>query len=203
MLLQVDTGGPAGRSRGPAKRQRCFRQKLAERQKLLSQLDQATMQEQLNTARWPRISQTVGQDVPSVRRGAGPRSRRSPRRPGDFRVVRSGTSRPVCSRSSRQSVNIEAPDTLGDMRAQMGLPGQAGVGEARARHGRTVGGQDRSRVPVGRVSRVQVARRRSGEVPVQLVGAPGGARPPPTGAGPGQQVSPGLKRPSRLRLPES
>jgi len=39
--------------------------KLAERQKLLSQLDQAKMQEQMNTA-MQSLSLTVGQDVPSL-----------------------------------------------------------------------------------------------------------------------------------------
>src|SRR5580700_9020414 len=41
-----------------------LQKKLAERQKLLSQLDQAKMQEQMNTA-MATLSQTVGQDVPS------------------------------------------------------------------------------------------------------------------------------------------
>jgi len=42
-----------------------LQQRLAERQKLLSQLDQAKMQEQMNTA-IQSVSQTVGQDVPSL-----------------------------------------------------------------------------------------------------------------------------------------
>jgi phage shock protein A len=42
-----------------------LQKKLAERQKLLSQLDQAKMQEQMNTA-MTSLSQTVGQDVPSL-----------------------------------------------------------------------------------------------------------------------------------------
>ena len=41
-----------------------LQEKLAERQKLLSQLDQARMQQQLNTA-MATLSQTVGQDVPT------------------------------------------------------------------------------------------------------------------------------------------
>ena len=41
-----------------------LQKKLAERQKLLSQLDQAKMQEQMNVA-MATLSQTVGQDVPS------------------------------------------------------------------------------------------------------------------------------------------
>ena len=41
-----------------------LQKKLAERQKLLSQLDQAKMQEQMNTA-MATLSQTVGQDVPT------------------------------------------------------------------------------------------------------------------------------------------
>ena len=42
-----------------------LQQKLAERQKLLSQLDQAKMQEQMNTA-MSSLSETVGQDVPTL-----------------------------------------------------------------------------------------------------------------------------------------
>ena len=41
-----------------------MQKKLAERQKLLSQLDQAKMQEQMNTA-MAQLSETVGQDVPT------------------------------------------------------------------------------------------------------------------------------------------
>src|SRR5207253_5273491 len=42
-----------------------LQQKLAERQKLLSQLDQAKMQEQMNKA-MATLSETVGQDVPTL-----------------------------------------------------------------------------------------------------------------------------------------
>ena len=42
-----------------------LQKKLAERQKLLSQLDQAKMQEQMNKA-MTSLSQTVGQDVPTL-----------------------------------------------------------------------------------------------------------------------------------------
>jgi phage shock protein A len=42
-----------------------LQKKLSERQKLLSQLDQAKMQEQMNKA-MTSLSQTVGQDVPSL-----------------------------------------------------------------------------------------------------------------------------------------
>jgi phage shock protein A len=42
-----------------------LQKKLAERQKLLSQLDQAKMQEQMNRA-MASLSETVGQDVPSL-----------------------------------------------------------------------------------------------------------------------------------------
>ncbi len=42
-----------------------LQQKLAERQKLMSQLDQAKMQEQMNTA-MATLSEAVGQDVPTL-----------------------------------------------------------------------------------------------------------------------------------------
>ena len=47
-----------------AQNARALQQKLAERQKLLSQLDQAKMQEQMNTA-MATLSETVGEDVPT------------------------------------------------------------------------------------------------------------------------------------------
>ena len=56
-----------------------LQKKLAERQKLLSQLDQAKMQEQMNKA-MASLSETVGQDVPTLRRG--PRQDRGPLRQG-------------------------------------------------------------------------------------------------------------------------
>ena len=78
-----------------------LQQKLAERQKLhVGQLDQAKMQEQMNKA-MASLSETVGQDVPDVRRGA--RQDRGPLRQGQghVRAAPRRRSRAACSRSSR------------------------------------------------------------------------------------------------------
>ena len=60
-----------------------LQRKLAERNKLLSQLDQAKMQEQVNKA-MASLSETVGEDVPDLRRGA--REDRGPLRQGQGHV---------------------------------------------------------------------------------------------------------------------
>ena len=91
----------------------------SERQKLLSQLDQAKMQEQVNKA-MASLSETVGQDVPTLEevrdkiegryaKALGPRSWRASR------------SRTACSRSSRPTMHNEAQARLSEIRSQLGL----------------------------------------------------------------------------------
>jgi phage shock protein A len=63
MHLQAAQAADQARS-AVAQNASLLQQKLAERQKLLSQLDQTRMQEQLNTA-MASLSQTVDQDVPT------------------------------------------------------------------------------------------------------------------------------------------
>jgi len=101
-----------------------LQQKLAERQKLLSQLDQARMQEQLNTA-MASLSQTVGQDVPTFDDVRTKIEAQYAKALGISEL--SGQN--IESRMleiEQASVNAEAQQRLDQMRAQMGLPsGQA------------------------------------------------------------------------------
>jgi phage shock protein A len=100
--------------------------KLAERQKLLSQLDQAKMQQQLNTA-MASISQTVDQDVPSF---DDVRARIEAQYAKALGVSElSGQNMEARMLDIEQSsVNIEAQLRLESMRAQMGLPAGSQAG---------------------------------------------------------------------------
>ena len=102
-----------------AQNAQALQKKLAERQKLLSQLDQAKMQEQMNTA-----MVVAGRG----RRRGRPRLRRDPRQ--DRGPLRQGQGHgraehldgvaTACSRSSGQSMNIEAQERLTEIRSQLG-----------------------------------------------------------------------------------
>ena len=94
--------GPAGAS-WPSARSCC------------SQLDQAKMQEQMNTA-MASLGEAVGEDVPTLRRG--PRQDRGPLRQGQGhgRAQREHGRATACSRSSRPSMNSEAQARLTEIR---------------------------------------------------------------------------------------
>jgi phage shock protein A len=63
--LHLQAAQAADQAKGAVQQNsKALQQKLAERQKLLSQLDQAKMQEQVNAA-MASLSETVGQDVPT------------------------------------------------------------------------------------------------------------------------------------------
>ncbi len=64
--LSLQSAGASDQAkRAVAQNSSALQKKLSERQKLLSQLDQAKMQEQMNKA-MATLSETVGQDVPSI-----------------------------------------------------------------------------------------------------------------------------------------
>ena len=96
-----------------------LQKRLAERQKLLSQLDQAKMQEQMNTA-MSQLSATVGQDVPSFDEIRDKIEARYARAKGAQELE--GTS--VESRMlevQQAALNTEAQSRLSQIRAQLGL----------------------------------------------------------------------------------
>jgi phage shock protein A len=118
-----------------------LQRKLAERQKLLNQLDQAKMQEQMNTA-MSSLGEAVGEDVPSfdeIRDKIEARYAKA-------RSVAELSTTAVSDRMleiERQTMNTEALDRLDQMRSQLGLPGPqaagelTGTGEAAAPEGST------------------------------------------------------------------
>jgi phage shock protein A len=94
--------------------------KLAERQKLLSQLDQARMQEQLNTA-MSTLSQTVGQDVPTFDEVRTKIEAQYAKALGTAELSGQGVDARMLE-IEQASITTEAQFRLEQMRGQMGLP---------------------------------------------------------------------------------
>ena len=96
-----------------------LQQKLAERQKLLSQLDQAKMQEQMNSA-MSSLSEAVGQDVPTLNEVRDKIEARYAKAKGMAEL----TETTVESRMlevEQASINSEAQARLAQIRSQLGL----------------------------------------------------------------------------------
>jgi len=102
--------------------------KLAERQKLMSQLDQAKMQEQMNKA-MSSLGEAVGEDVPSFDEIRDKIEARYAKAKG-VAELSSATVTDRMLEIERQSMNNEALDRLASIRGEMGLPaGDAAAGE--------------------------------------------------------------------------
>ncbi|MDA8300075.1 MAG: PspA/IM30 family protein [Actinomycetota bacterium] len=106
-----------------------LQQKLAERQKLLSQLDQARMQEQLNAA-MANLGQTVDQDVPTLDDVRAKIETQYAKALGMAEVA-GQTVEARMLEIEQAGVYSEARQRLDQMRSQMGLPagGEAAAGE--------------------------------------------------------------------------
>jgi phage shock protein A len=101
-----------------------LQQKLAERQKLMSQLDQAKMQEQLNRA-MSSLNQTVDSNAPSLDQVRAKIEARYARAIGTSEL----TGQTVESRMlevQQAAMGTEAKSRLETMRAELGLPSTAG-----------------------------------------------------------------------------
>ena len=107
-----------------------LQRKLSERQQLLSQLDQAKMQEQMNTA-MASLSETVGQDTPSFEQVRDKIETRYAKAKSMTELT--GTS--VEGRMlevEQQSMNVEAQSRLAEIRSQLGLEPAQGTTAATA-----------------------------------------------------------------------
>ncbi len=96
-----------------------LQKKLAERQKLLSQLDQAKMQEQMNTA-MASLSQTVGQDVPSLEEVRDKIEQRYSRALGHAELQGQTVETRMLEVEHAQ-MDSEAQARLSEIRSQLGL----------------------------------------------------------------------------------
>jgi phage shock protein A len=94
--------------------------KLTERQKLLSQLDQARMQQQLNAA-MASLSQTVGQDVPTFDDVRAKIEAQYARALGTAELAGQNMEARMLE-IEQAGINVEAQQRLDQMRAEMGLP---------------------------------------------------------------------------------
>jgi phage shock protein A len=103
-----------------------LQQKLAERQKLLSQLDQAKMQEQMNTA-MTSLSESVGQDVPTLNEVRNKIEARYSKAKGMAELNENSVESRMLE-VEQASMNSEAQARLAQIRSQLGL----GAGEQAA-----------------------------------------------------------------------
>jgi len=112
-----------------------LQQKLAEKQKLVSQLDQAKMQEQLNSA-MASLSETVGQDVPTFNEIRDKIEARYSKAKGMTELAETSVeSRMLEIQQATQ--NAEASSRLAEIRAQLGLAAVASDTPAAAHAGET------------------------------------------------------------------
>jgi phage shock protein A len=96
-----------------------LQQKLAERQKLLSQLDQAKMQEQMNTA-MSSLSETVGQDVPTLNEVRDKIEARYAKAKGMAELNETSVESRMLE-VEQAAMNNEAQARLAEIRSQLGL----------------------------------------------------------------------------------
>jgi phage shock protein A len=97
-----------------------LQRKLAERQKLLSQLDQAKLQEQMNVA-MTSLTATVGQDVPSIEQVRAKIETRYARAKGMAELGGDDVEARMLE-VEKASRNVEAHARLEEIKAQLGLP---------------------------------------------------------------------------------
>ena len=109
-----------------------LQKKLAERQKLLSQLDQAKMQEQMNKA-MASLSETVGQDVPTLEEVRDKIETRYARALGASELQGESVEGRMLE-VEQASLNTEAKARLSQIRSQLGLsaPAEPAATEATA-----------------------------------------------------------------------
>jgi phage shock protein A len=100
-----------------------LQKKLSERQRLLSQLDQAKMQEQMNRA-MAQLSATVGEDVPTFEEIRQKIEARSARAQGMSELQGSSVESRMLEVEQAQ-INAEAQARLSQLRTQLGLPAPA------------------------------------------------------------------------------
>ena len=110
-----------------------LQKKLAERNKLLSQLDQAKMQEQVNKA-MASLSETVGEDVPTLDEVRDKIESRYAKAKGMSELTESSVESRMLE-VEQAAANTEAQARLAQIRAQLGLAPSAGDAGARTRAG--------------------------------------------------------------------
>ncbi len=107
---------------------RMMQQKLAEKSKLLSQLDQAKMQEEMNTA-MTQLNETVGDDVPTFNEVQQKIEARYARAKAASELNESSVEARVLE-VEQATANVEAQSRLSQLRAELGLDGDTAAAPA-------------------------------------------------------------------------
>jgi phage shock protein A len=107
-----------------------LQKKLSERQKLLSQLDQAKMQEQMNKA-MDTLALTVGQDTPTLDEVRDKIEARYAKALGQADLQKQTVESSMLE-IEQVHMNIEAQSRLSELRTQLGLAAPAPTGEVGA-----------------------------------------------------------------------
>ncbi len=100
---------------------RLLQQKLAEKQRLLSQLDQAKMQEQMNSA-MDTLTEEVGQDVPTLAEVQEKIESRYAKAMGSSELREMGVESKMLE-VEQASMHTEAQARLSEIRSKLGLEG--------------------------------------------------------------------------------
>jgi phage shock protein A len=104
-----------------------LQKKLTEKQKLMSQIDQAKMQEQLNRA-MSSLSETVGEEVPSFEEIREKVESRYAKAKGAAELQEASVESRMLE-VEQASLNVEAQSRLSEIRAQLGLEAPAEAAE--------------------------------------------------------------------------
>ncbi|HSL59574.1 MAG TPA: PspA/IM30 family protein [Acidimicrobiales bacterium] len=118
-LHQQATQASEGARNAVTQNSAALQRKLSERQKLLSQLDQAKMQEQMNTA-MASLSETVGEDVPTFDEIREKIEARYATAKGMSELTESSVESKMLE-VERATMNNEARARLDEIRGQLGL----------------------------------------------------------------------------------
>jgi phage shock protein A len=106
-----------------AQNSRLLQDKLAEKNKLLSQLEQARMQEEMNAA-MAQLSETVGDDVPSLREVQDKIEARYAKAKAASELNETSVQSSILE-IEQATANVEAQSRLSQLRAELGLEGAA------------------------------------------------------------------------------
>lgn len=98
---------------------RLLQQKLAEKQKLLSQLDQAKMQEQMNSA-MAQLQETVGDDVPTLNEVQQKIEARYAKAKAHSELQETSVETSILE-IEHAAANVEAQSRLSQLRSELGL----------------------------------------------------------------------------------
>lgn len=109
---------------------RQLQQRISEKSKLLSQLDQAKMQEQMNTA-MESLTETVGDDVPSLEEVRDKIERRYAKAKGAADLHESSMEGAMLE-VEQAALNSQAQARLSEIRSQLGLEGTTDTADAPA-----------------------------------------------------------------------